>query len=238
MAGPLCGIIVQPIAGAISDNFRSQPGCSRRKPFILAGTLATVVSMMGLAWIGETVAVFQAIASKDVYQALRLVFAFVWVYALNVSLQPLQGGIRTMLFESCPKQQQVQVASWYSIFIAIGNVCGYFLGSMSLQELGIPLISRMTQFQALCTIISTLLLATTVITCLCANEGILAVSEDRHADREDVFSVSPNHGSVITRAVRENLKCLRSLPEYIALVFQIQFFAWLGWFPVIYYQTT
>jgi solute carrier family 45 protein 1/2/4 len=231
-------MMVQPIVGAVSDNFRPQPGCSRRKPFILAGTLATVASMMGLAWIGETVTAFQAIASKDVCQAIRLVFTFVWVYALNVALQPLQGGIRTMLFESCPKQQQVQVASWYSILTAIGNVCGYFLGSMSLQELGIPLISRMTQFQALCTIISILLLATTIITCLCANEGILAASEDTHPRPGEVFSANRKRGSVITRAVRENLKCLRSLPEYVTLVFQIQFFAWLGWFPVIYYQTS
>ena len=238
IAGPLCGMIVQPILGAVSDNFRPQPGFGRRKPFILTGTLGTVASMIGLAWIGETVAAFEAIASKDLCQVIRLVFAFVWVYALNVSLQPLQGGIRTMLFESCSRQQQVQVASWYSIIIAIGNVCGYFLGSMSLHKLGIPLISRMTQFQALCTIISILLLATTIITCFCANEGIPAVSEDRNAGLEEVFSVSSNRGSVITRAVRENLKCLRSLPGYIIHVFQIQFFTWLGWFPVIYYQTS
>ena len=69
------------------------------------------------------------------------------------------------------------------------------------------------------------------MTCLWAKEGILAVSEDRHAGLEGVFPVKLNRGSVITRAVRENLQCLRSLPEYIALVFQIQFFAWLGWFP-------
>ncbi|RFU33028.1 hypothetical protein B7463_g3294, partial [Scytalidium lignicola] len=237
IAGPLCGMLVQPIFGALSDSFRPRYGHSRRKPFVLAGTLATVFSMLSLACIDDTVYVFQLISSNDISQTLRLIFAFLCVYALNISLQPLQGGIRTMLFESCPREQQAKVASQYSIIVALGNVSGYFLGSISLQELGIPIISRMTQFQALCVTISLLLLATTTITCLYAKEDPFTASEHT-SPGPGRFSLRRSYRSAIINAVWENFICLRSLPDYVYLVFQVQFFSWLGWFPVIYYQTS
>ncbi|KAH8817196.1 hypothetical protein F5884DRAFT_748665 [Xylogone sp. PMI_703] len=234
IAGPICGMIVQPIVGAMSDNIRPRFGHSRRKPFVLVGALATIFSMLGLASIEDIVSLIHPGTGK-LSKTLRLVFAFIFVYALNISLQPLQGGIRTMLFESCPKEQQAEVASQYSLIVAVGNVFGYFLGSVQLQELGIPIISRMTQFQALCFTISLLLLIVTAVTCIYAKED--SITKQQNSFRSSRPPANSGR-SILMTAVWENIMCLRSLPDYVSLVFQAQFFAWLGWFPVIYYQTS
>lgn len=54
--GLMLAIIVQPVAGAISD--RSRFGWGRRRPFILAGTLVTIVFLTGIGWAGSYLAIF------------------------------------------------------------------------------------------------------------------------------------------------------------------------------------
>jgi len=55
-AGLMLAIIVQPIAGAISD--RSGFAWGRRRPFILVGTLVAVLFLSGIGWVGSFLAIF------------------------------------------------------------------------------------------------------------------------------------------------------------------------------------
>ncbi len=55
-AGLMLAIIVQPIAGAISD--RSGFNWGRRRPFILAGTVVAVLFLSGIGWCGSYLAFF------------------------------------------------------------------------------------------------------------------------------------------------------------------------------------
>jgi Na+/melibiose symporter-like transporter len=55
-AGLMLAIIVQPIAGAISD--RSGFGWGRRRPFILGGTLVAMLFLAGIGWGGSFLAIF------------------------------------------------------------------------------------------------------------------------------------------------------------------------------------
>src|SRR6185437_7567112 len=48
IAGPLSGTLVQPYVGMLSDNCRLRWG--KRKPFMLGGTVATIISLMFLAY--------------------------------------------------------------------------------------------------------------------------------------------------------------------------------------------
>ena len=54
--GLMLAIIVQPIAGAISD--RSGFAWGRRRPFILVGTLVAVLFLSGIGWVGSFLAIF------------------------------------------------------------------------------------------------------------------------------------------------------------------------------------
>jgi Na+/melibiose symporter-like transporter len=55
-AGLMLAIIVQPVAGALSD--RSGFGWGRRRPFILAGTIVAMLFLSGIGWCGSYIAIF------------------------------------------------------------------------------------------------------------------------------------------------------------------------------------
>ena len=56
IAGPLSGLVVQPIIGMKSDKSRSR--YRRRRPYMMAGTAAVVVCYLVLGWTQEIVAFF------------------------------------------------------------------------------------------------------------------------------------------------------------------------------------
>ncbi|CAG8750551.1 4629_t:CDS:2 [Gigaspora margarita] len=48
LAGPLAGLLVQPIVGALSDNSTSKYG--RRRPYIVIGSVAVVIAFISIGW--------------------------------------------------------------------------------------------------------------------------------------------------------------------------------------------
>lgn len=54
VAGPLSGLIMQPLIGVLADRSKSRFG--RRRPFMLAGCAISVFAMMLLAWAREVAA--------------------------------------------------------------------------------------------------------------------------------------------------------------------------------------
>jgi solute carrier family 45 protein 1/2/4 len=88
IAGPLSGALVQPYVGILSDNCRSPLG--KRTPFMIAGSAATIISLLALAWAREIVGGFLGIfgadrASQGVKTSI-IVFAVMWVYILDFSI--------------------------------------------------------------------------------------------------------------------------------------------------------
>lgn len=67
IAGPLTGCLVQPYIGIRSDNCRSPWG--KRKPFMAVGGVATIVSLLALAWVREIVGGFLGIFGLHVGDA-------------------------------------------------------------------------------------------------------------------------------------------------------------------------
>jgi solute carrier family 45 protein 1/2/4 len=88
IAGPLTGVLVQPYIGIKSD--RCQIRWGRRRPFILGGALATIISIMILAWTREIVSRFFAIfglepQSQGVTVSI-MVFAVILIYVLDIAI--------------------------------------------------------------------------------------------------------------------------------------------------------
>lgn len=54
IAGPLSGIITQPIVGVLADSNKSRWG--RRRPYIFIGTIIVSASLLVLGWTREIVA--------------------------------------------------------------------------------------------------------------------------------------------------------------------------------------
>jgi solute carrier family 45, member 1/2/4 len=88
IAGPLSGSLVQPYVGMQSDNCRISWG--KRKPFMIAGTAATVLSLLFLAWVRETIGGFLGLfgADKD-SQGVKttiIIAAVIFVYILDFAI--------------------------------------------------------------------------------------------------------------------------------------------------------
>lgn len=56
IAGPLSGLIMQPIVGIIADNSRSKWG--RRRPFMIGGSFVVAACLLCLGWTSEIVDLF------------------------------------------------------------------------------------------------------------------------------------------------------------------------------------
>ena len=88
IAGPLSGTLVQPYVGIKSDNCRVRWG--RRKPFIIGGAAATILSMMLLAWAKEivdgTLTLFGIDPKLEPSQMSVIVFAVAFVYILDFAI--------------------------------------------------------------------------------------------------------------------------------------------------------
>jgi solute carrier family 45, member 1/2/4 len=88
IAGPLSGTLVQPYVGMKSDNCRLRWG--RRRPFIIGGAIATILSLLILAWAREVVEWFLGIfgAQKESrgVQVSVMLFAVLFVYVLDFAI--------------------------------------------------------------------------------------------------------------------------------------------------------
>lgn len=56
LAGPLSGLIVQPMIGILSDNSTNKYG--RRRPYMLIGSVCVSIALITMAWAEEIVGVF------------------------------------------------------------------------------------------------------------------------------------------------------------------------------------
>ncbi len=216
VAAPLCGVVVQPIVGILSDRTRSRWG--RRKPFIVGGTTGVIISMLALAFLTKPPSGVQD------SRALTIILAITLIYALNISIQPIQAGLRTLIIENCPAHQQTKAAAWASVLMGIGNIFGYLCGFTVLPEFF--KLRGLTQFQCLCLIASLALAITTSINCT-IKEDYSARSLPVRLERTGVRIVC-----------RDLIHTYQFMPRKIRKVCHIQFCAWVGWFPFLFYSTT
>ena len=88
IAGPMSGALVQPYIGILSDRCRSPWG--KRRPFMAGGTVATVISLICLAWVREIVGGFLGLFGADrESQGVKtsiIVVAVLLVYVLDFAI--------------------------------------------------------------------------------------------------------------------------------------------------------
>lgn len=213
--------------GYLSD--RSRFSWGQRRPFIVVGAVSTIFSIWLLAWtesgIKWVVHVCRLEVQKEVIENFVIAFAIFWIYALNISIQPLQVGLRALVIENCPSHQQAQASALASLMTGVGNIFGCLVGFAPLPGFIDSLCQ--TQFQGLCIIASFAVATTVSITCCFIHER----------SPETLLLPYGRHSGIMIIA-RRLLQTFRTMPLKIRRVFRIQFFAWMGWFPYLFYATT
>lgn len=82
IAGPLSGLIVQPVVGAITDESKSSWG--RRRPPMIVGSIIVAGCLLVLGFTRESVGLF--ISDDEAAKRPTIVLAVVAIYALNFAV--------------------------------------------------------------------------------------------------------------------------------------------------------
>lgn len=110
--GGVLSIVVQPTVGAISDHTVSRWG--RRKPYIVAGSLADVVFLVGIATSNTVLAI--------------AAFILVLQLSSNVAQGPYQGYVPDLV----PARQVGLASGLIGLMLILGNVTGYVVGAVAI----------------------------------------------------------------------------------------------------------
>jgi maltose/moltooligosaccharide transporter len=124
LVAPIMGLIVQPLVGAASDKTWNRFG--RRKPFILAGSIAAVIGMLLLPNAPLFVA-FMAPMIFGVFMVALMDASF------NVCFQPF----RSMVSDMVPASQRNIGYSIQSVLLNIGAVIGSILPFLLTNIIGL-----------------------------------------------------------------------------------------------------
>ena len=195
---------------------------------MLGGAVATAFSLLALGWAAELIAsMFSVFGEPGDFPAKvgSVVFAVLMIYVLDFSINVVQAGIRAFVVDVAPANQQESANAWAARLSGLGNIAGYLLGYIDLPKYFWFLGN--TQFKVLCSLASMSILVTVVVSCFTVKE--------RDGRLEAKIS---EHRTGILAFFKELLRSINKLPLQIKRICIVQFFAWIGWFPFLFYIST
>ncbi|KAM0559658.1 hypothetical protein ACHAPJ_004182 [Fusarium lateritium] len=227
IAGPLTGTLVQPYVGMLSDNCRLPWG--KRKPFMVGGAVATILSLLFLAWAKEIVGSASNILGFDPesqgVKTTTIVVAVIGVYVLDFAINTVQASIRAFIVDCAPAHQQESANAMASRITGFGNIVGYIAGYVDLRK-HVGFLGK-TQFQILCAIACVALGLTIFVSTAFIKERDPRLDGPAKKDKTGVFSFFFSIFGSIKR-----------LPPQIKRVCEVQFCAWIGFFPLLFYTSS
>lgn len=206
LAGPVTGLIVQPIIGAMSDRTWTKLG--RRRPYFLVGALLA------------SVALFFMPDSPYLWAAASLL----WILdaSINISMEPFRAFVADKLVED----QRTKGFIMQSFFIGIGATLANALplvlrscGVTGIASNGIPLT---VQYSFKLGAVAFL---------LCVLWTVFTTSEYPPEDLEAFNRENKvGLGAMVKTMVCEILEALKEMPQTMKQLAVVQIFTWLGLF--------
>ncbi|MGC6502603.1 MAG: MFS transporter [Flavobacteriaceae bacterium] len=218
LAGPVTGLIVQPIIGAISDGTWS-PRFGRRKPFFLIGAIVASLALIAMPY------------SSSIWMAASLL----WILdaANNIALEPY----RAFISDKLPEKQYSLGFLMQSFFTGFGTTLANFtpallvsFGILALSDKmdnGIP-VSTYWAF-GIGAIASTVTILISVLT----------TSEYPPSDEErERIEQEKSKGNLIKKTVSDIVEAFREMPSTMKQLIPVMFFPWYAMFCYWQYITS
>jgi len=149
----------------------------------------------------------------------------IFVYVLDFSINTVQAAIRAFMVDCAPTSQQEAANAWAGRITGVGNILGYIFGYIDLPK--VMWFFGNTQFKVLCVIASIALGGTVAL-----SSALIKERDPRHED-----APTTGGGGVII-FFKQVFRSIKRLPPQTRKVCEVQFFAWIGWFPFLFYITT
>ncbi|EXJ56675.1 hypothetical protein A1O7_07019 [Cladophialophora yegresii CBS 114405] len=220
IAGPLSGLIMQPVVGAYADKSTSRFG--RRRPFMVYGAIITGAGLLLLGWTSEAVGLF--LSEGDMNKNVTIVVAVLCIYALDFSINAVQACCRSLIVDTLPISQQQAGSAWASRLVAAGHLASYFIGTFDLVKMFPTWIGGDTQFKKMTVIAMSALWITVGVSCWAVTERVRLANDEENTSVKEVLS------NLWRRTI--------NLPPRIRAICWVQFWNWVGWFPFLFYSST
>lgn len=251
LAGPLSGTIGQPIVGLLSDKCTLKYG--KRRVFILIGCLFTCGSLITLSHSREIVKFFLTPFLKgddddddeDNINFYTICYACTGIYVLDFSIAIIQASSRALIVDVVPTEQQQIANAWAARMIGIFNLVGFAIGTLNLTSL-FPTLGD-DQFKVLSVLVALIML---FITCFCLwyieernpKTDLTLINqrkEQEHKLRQ--MGIDPERDSVVKQLANfftQIWYSFTSISPQVKTVCYAQLFAWIGYFPLLFYTTS
>lgn len=228
VAGPLSGLIVQPLIGTLADNSTSKYG--RRRPFLAASTIICALSILLLGFASE-VAGWIRTAGTNSHSRLAILIGVLSVYLVDFSVNAITALDRALMVDVASTEDQAEANAWAARLCGAGAVLSFLIGNLDLPSIA-PRFLGTTQIQIVSVLVSTILVTTHALVVFRVDEQVLVPARDNES------SASKRARGLGVSAVFSDLYIqARGLPQPIIEIFKIQFFAQIGWFPILFYST-
>jgi solute carrier family 45 protein 1/2/4 len=190
---------------------------------MVIGVVIVALSLISLAWARDIMGIFTASDSTSQFPAL--VFAVFCIYIIDFSINAVTACCRSLIVDTLPVEKQQIGSAWASRMIALGHLTGFLFGSLDLGSIFGNAIGD-NQLKRLCMISAVGLIAGVGVTSYSVTERVLiSKSPD---------SLSVELGKILTSIIKATFR----LPGRIRAACYITFWAWIGWFPFLFYSAT
>ena len=218
LAGPVTGLVVQPIIGAISDGTWS-PKFGRRKPFFLMGAVIASLALIAMPY------------SSSIWMAAGLL----WILdaANNIALEPY----RAFISDKLPKKQYSIGFLVQSFFTGLGTTLANFTPAI-LVSFGILAMSdKMDNGIPVATYWAFGIgAAASIITILIS---VLTTSEyPPTAEELKIIEASKKEGNIVLRTFKDIWLALKDMPLSMRQLIPVMFFPWYAMFCYWQYLTS
>lgn len=225
VAGPLSGLVMQPVIGMVSDRWTGKHG--RRRPFMALGTVGVVVCLLVLGWCGDIVGVF--VGGEESRRSWTIALAVVDIYLLDFIINVVQSTCRSLIVDTLPIEKQQLGSAWASRMIGLGHMLVYAVGALDLGAIFGKTFLGDSQFKKVCVIAALAIAVAQGTTCWAVQERVFVSDGSRAPESTKQTALT---------MVRDLYRTLRALPPRISAICWVQFWSWIGWFPFLFYGST
>jgi maltose/moltooligosaccharide transporter len=217
LAGPITGLVVQPIIGAISDGTWS-PKFGRRKPYFLIGAILASIALVLMPY------------SESLWMAAGLL----WILdaANNIAMEPYRAFITDML----PEKQHSLGFLMQSFFTGLGTTLANFAPAIIVSFGFLALSDKMSNgiptFTYWAFAIGAFVSIVTVLFSIITTKEYPPSAEEL----EEIKAVKAK-GNVASRTLKDIRVAIIEMPYTMKQLIPVQFFTWFGMFCYWQYIT-
>ncbi len=218
LAGPVTGIVVQPIIGALSDNTFTRFG--RRIPYLFFGAL---FGSIGLILLPKS-KFLSNLFGPNHPELLALLIAAIFIWVIDACVNAAQGPYRALIPDNIQKSQHGIANSYLSFAIGLGSVIAAGTAPFLKWAFNYQM-STDAQF----TMAGIAFILGMIWTCVTFKENI--------PNKEELMEKKLEAKKTASKSFIENVKDFLNASPEVGKICLMQFFSWIGLMSLLIFFT-